>query len=416
MNKKIVFPLGILAVGGIIVALLFVGKPKPEPVAENDSPALIKVMVTEAKQQRLRLAVLAQGTVTPKREINLVAQVSGLIVNVEPAFDDGGFFEPHQVLIKIDDREYQAALLVAKARVAEAEYRLAEEQGLSRQAKREWRDLGNQNANDLFMRKPQLAAAKANLESAKGAVTIAQLNVQRTSISVPFTGRVKETFVDLGQYITVGSSLATVYDSTTVEVRLALTEHQASLVNLPFMAQSKTLEEQKLPGVQIRGSVAGKVHQWQGELARTDAFVDSNSRMYYAVVEVENPFQLVGQNEAPLLPGLFVEAEIEGKLIDGVMELPRSALYQRDKIVYLDSDNTVVMQKVKVLRRSDDTIWVQGELDANTLVAIEKQSVTPTGTTVEPLLESDINTLPVATREPVKATPDASHAEITEQE
>ena len=182
------------------------------------------------------------------------------------------------------------------------------------------------------------------------------------------------------------------------------------------MAQSKTLEEQKLPGVQIRGSVAGKVHQWQGELARTDAFVDSNSRMYYAVVEVENPFQLVGQNEAPLLPGLFVEAEIEGKLIDGVMELPRSALYQRDKIVYLDSDNTVVMQKVKVLRRSDDTIWVQGELDANTLVAIEKQSVTPTGTTVEPLLESDINTLPVATREPVKATPDASHAEITEQE
>ena len=401
--KKHKLPAGIVLVGTIALVLLAFAKPKPEPAPIADDTAHVKVTVTQAKPQTVRLAVTAHGTVVPKREIDMVAQVSGQIVNVDPVFVDGGFFNHSQVLIQIDDRDYKITLLNAKARLAEAARQLAEEEGRSRVAKREWRDLGNQKANDLFIRKPHLAAAQANLESARGDVAKAELNLERTKITVPFDGRIKQIYADLGQYVTTGSRLATVYDSTVAEVRLPLTEKQAALINLPLTRSTPAEiagEEHsgtEQPSVTITGSVAGKTYQWQGTLARTDAFVDADSRMYYAVVEVADPFSVQNTSnavQAPLLPGLFVEAEIAGKELDNVMILPRSALFQRDKIVTLNGDNAIEHRPVNVLRKSESHVWVQAEtlLADNTLISIEKQSLTPEGTTVEPLLNANSST------------------------
>ena len=399
MLNKFKLPGVILLVGVITLMILVFAKPKPQATPVANKPTHIKVAVAPAEQQTVRLGVIAHGTVVPRREIDLIAQVSGQIIKVEPEFVDGGFFSRSQALIQIDDRDYKIALLNAKARVAEAERLLAEEKGRSRVAEREWRELGSKEANDLFVRKPHLAAAQANLESARGDVSMAELNLERTRITVPFDGRIRQVFADLGQYVTTGSRLATVYDSTVVEVRLPLTEKQAALVDLPLTPRSDSAVSSAgdstmadLPPVTIKGSVAGKSYQWQGELARTDAFVDADSRMYYAVVEVRNPFAAQEANnkpQVPLLPGLFVEAEIEGKEINSVMVLPRSALFQRDKIVTLDDSNSVEYRSVDVLRKSDTHVWVQAEVDSKTLVALEKQSLTPEGTIVEPLMNAD---------------------------
>lgn len=388
MSKKTLLPLIICIVGVLAIVALVFAKPKPVPRELPDEPALVQVAVTQAQQESLRLSVNAQGTVMPKREIELVAQVSGMISSVAPAFVDGGFFDAEQVLVSIDEREYQAALLSAKSRLADAAQRLAEEEGRSLQAAREWRDLGNKNANELFMRKPQLASAEANLEANQGDVAIAGLNLERTQISVPFKGRVRETHVDLGQYVTAGTALAEVYDSTVVEVRLPLTEQQAALIDLPLTAglDSDTNER---PKVTLRGTVAGERHQWSGILTRTDAFIDANSRMYYAVVEVEDPFAIdanESERTVPLLPGLFVEAEIEGKRLDNVLKLPRRALYERDKLLTLDGEHKVAEQKVRVLRRTEDEVWIQAQLNEDMLISLEKQSLTPVGSVVDPLL------------------------------
>lgn len=388
MSNKLLLPFGIVVVGVLTVGALVFAKPKPVPRPAAEEPAAIQVAVLPAKQESLRIAVTAQGTVIPKREIDLIAQVSGQVVSVEPDFVSGGFFEPSQVLLRIDDREYRAALLRAKAQLAEAEHRLAEELGLSHQAQREWRELGSQAANDLFLRKPQLAAAQANVESARAAVDVAELDLQRTQLSVPFDGRIKSKQVDLGEYVTAGTPIATVYDSTVVEVRLSLTEAQAALINLPLTANTVSVDHAR---VTISGSVAGEEHQWQGVLARTDAFVDTHSRMYVAVVEVADPFATQsadGKPAAPLLPGLFVEAKIEGKHLDDILRLPRSALYSRDKVLILDSANAVVEQQVKVLHKTEDHVWVQAGIAADALISLEKQSLTPAGTVVQPILPS----------------------------
>lgn len=383
MNKKLI-PLGLIALAGIgAITLLVLLKPKPQPAPLSIEKANVKVAVAPVEFQTVQLSVTAQGTVTPTREIDVIAEVSGRVTSVEPVFEDGAFFNESQILLNIDASDYLSAVLNAKARVAEAQYRLSEEQGLSRQARREWRDLGNENANELFLRKPQLAAAKANLDSARGDLGKAQADLDSTRISVPFGGRIKETFVDLGEYVTEGTKLATVFDSSQVEIRLPLTEAQAALLDLPF--SPRPLERQSL--VTVRGSVAGESYEWNGVLARTDAYIDANSRMYVAVVEVEQPFS----TGVPLLPGLFVDAEIEGKHMHNVVKLPRGALYQRDKLLMLDSDNKVSEKKVRVLRRTADFVWVKADIPEQTLIALEKQSLTPAGSIVDPLLAESSN-------------------------
>jgi len=159
-------PLLVLIVGIAAVAVLFMGKPGPRTMTPVE-PAPPQVAVVYANPQTQSLKVDSQGSVAPRREIDLVVQVSGQVTKVNPGFVEGGFFKAGEPLLTIDDRDYQLALIRAKARVAEAAQLLATEKGRARQAQREWRDLGNDEANDLFLRKPQLAAAEAQLAAAE---------------------------------------------------------------------------------------------------------------------------------------------------------------------------------------------------------------------------------------------------------
>ena len=369
-------PAGIFVAGSIALSVVVFAKPKPEMRPPQVDAALVSVEVTKAESQGLRLSVTAQGTVVPRREIDIVAQVGGQVVGVGASFVDGGFFEDGEQLLQLDTRDYDVAVLSAKARLADAQRKLAEEQGASRQAKREWRDLGNQTANDLFVRKPQLASAQAALTYAEADLAHAELNLARTKIVAPYAkGRIKQTSVDLGQYVTAGTRLATVYDSSVIEVRVPLTEQQAALIDLPFIHKASAAQ----PSVVVSASVAGRPYRWEGVLTRTDSFVDPDTRMYFAIIEVEDPFA-----GAPLLPGLFVDVDIEGRALENVFVLPRKAIFERNKVYALDADNVVVSHDIQVLRRTEDMVWLTASIPNGALIALEKQSLIAIGSAVAP--------------------------------
>jgi len=381
---KIPKPVAILLLGGLLIAAVATLKPAPQPRAEAPiSRPQVNVMAADPRPQRL--TVRSQGTVKPRREIDLVAQVAGNVTAVTDQFVDGGFFSEGKSLVQIDSRDYQLALIQAQARVAEAAQALASERGRARQAKREWRDLGNAEANDLFLRKPQLAAAEAQLASAEADRDQAQLNLQRTSITIPFAGRIRETFVDLGQYVSPGTRIASVYDTSVAEIRLPLTDRQAALLDLPLGSRSNDTDHPG-PAVTISGVIAGQPYQWQGRIVRTDASIDTRSRLYYAVAEVEAPF-LVNPDSAqlPLMVGLFVEAQIQGRQLGEVVSLPREALFKRDHLYVLDADNRVRHKRVTVLASEGNRVWVKGDLSPGESIVVGQQSLLSEGVAVMPL-------------------------------
>ena len=388
--QRIPLALKILVLGSAAVAALVLLKPTPEPrpAAEQPKP---RVEVVYAQPQTQTLDVHTQGTIAPRRQIDLISQVSGPVVAVAPSFVNGGFFSAGDVLLQVDAREYEYALTRAQARVAEAERVLASERGAARQAEREWRDLGDADANALFLRKPQLAAADSQLAAAIAERNQASLQLERTQVRAPFDGRVHTTYANLGQHLTPGIRLATIYDASVAEVRLPLTDQQAQLIDLPLVDAPVSVDAR--PSVTLRGQVAGQTHEWQGELVRTEASLDTRSRMYYALVEIPQPFDNQRWS-APLLIGLYVEARIQGRPLDQLVSLPKSCIFKRNQVYTLDAEQRVRAKTLEVLHSDEHQVWVRGDLAPNEPVVLNRQGYLNPGVLVEVVPQSPVDAHP----------------------
>ncbi len=350
----------LLAVGGTVSYALLVGRPSPAPESPPAyTPPVVDVVVADPGSQSL--SVDTQGTVRPLREIKLVAQVGGRVESVAPQFAVGGFFTAGEELVKVEDTDYRFAIARAESQVAAARQRLAEERGRALQAKREWRDLGSEQANALFLRKPQIAAAEAALKASEADLEDARLDLNRTSISVPFNGRISTKDVDIGQYVGPGTVIASVYDTEVAQVRLPLTGRQVALLDLPLDYDDSRLESSTGAPVVLRARFANRIWEWQGRIVRTDASIDENSRVVYAVAEVDKPFaREPGSDRPPLSPGLFVNATIGGRELSDVTRLPRSALVRSGTVMVVDGGQRVREREVQVLLSDASRLWVQG--------------------------------------------------------
>jgi len=374
--RRLPLALIILVLGLALAAGLAWLKPKPEPRPETE-PKQPVMPVVLAQPERLRLSVETQATVEPRRRINLTTQVAGEVVEVAPEFVAGGRFERGDLLLRLDPRDYRNAVTSAESSLKEAEQALAVERGQARQAEREWHDLGNAEANALFLRKPQLAAAEAAVDAAQAQLAQARLDLERTFLRAPFDGRVEETLVDLGQYLAPSTQVASVFDASIARLRLPLTESQTALLDLPFAGG----RQDNRPPVSLSASVMGERHNWEGRIERTEASLDTQTRMYYAVAEVPEPFNLE-RHSAPLMMGLFVNAEIEGKLLEDVVALPSSAIFQRNLLYSLDGEQRVQRKQVRVLKVEGERTWVQGELSAGERIIVDRQGYVSPGVKV----------------------------------
>ncbi|HEY7776689.1 MAG TPA: efflux RND transporter periplasmic adaptor subunit, partial [Kineobactrum sp.] len=353
--------------------LLLTGKPAPEPQALSaQALPLVDAMTVEPGPREL--SVTTQGTVRPAHEIDLVSRVAGRVESVADEFAVGGFFRASNVLVDIEDIDYQFAIARMESQLAAARQRVAEEEGRALQARREWRDLGNAQGNALFLREPQLASARAAVKAAEADLGAARLDLERTRITAPFNGRISEKYVDTGQYVTPGTRIARVYATDVVQVRLPLTDRQVALLDLPlhYRAQEGAMI---LPEVSLRATFGNRDWQWQGRIVRTDANIDENSRMVFAVAEVAEPFARGANGERPpLAPGMFVSATIAGRSMDAVTGLPRSALRSDSSVMLVDSRQQLVKRTVDVLQSDTGQVWVQGLVRGDRVVVQQLKS------------------------------------------
>jgi len=121
MIKKIL-PLLIIIVAIAIAVMLRMVRPE----AEQNEPQQLVVAVDAitVRVQDAAITVSSQGTVEPRTSTNLVSEVSGQVVSVSPAFVAGGFFRKGDLLVKLDDQNYRAAVARAEATVAGAQSQL----------------------------------------------------------------------------------------------------------------------------------------------------------------------------------------------------------------------------------------------------------------------------------------------------
>ena len=361
--RRAAWPIGVALAGVALFALLQVTKPKPAPSIEPPRPTSVEVV--PSIRATSRPTVVAYGEVRPGVRTELVAQVGGRITSISPAFIEGGAFAPDEVLLKIEDTDYLAAVDEREARVAAAKVDL--EQALADADVARKQLAGQKNPSPLALKKPQVARAQAALKAAQTALSLAQTNLERTQVSLPFAGRVQRQSADLGQYVGPGKVLGTVFGTDVAEVRLALTDSQLSSLGIPIGFSG---EGENALSVTLSAVIGGEVHYWQGQLTRLDAAIDPGTRSVYGIVRVEDPYGSGAGEGMPLAVGLYVDAEIEGRPIIDAVQIMAEGLRAGCEVFVLDGGCLLDVRKVEVVHRNRSTVLLSSGVEAGDLIIV----------------------------------------------
>ena len=342
------------------------------PIVETRPPDLPAPMirVIKVKIQGLRFTVQTQGTVYPRTESALVSEIAGRVVEVSPSLAAGGFFEKGATLLKVDPTDYQLAAVQAQAQIVQARLALQTEQTQSAVAIMEWKSLGKGEASPLLRRVPQLAQAQANLTAAQASLEQANRNLEKTKIIAPFAGRVRQKEVDIGQFVTQGVPLGTIYAVDFAEVRLPLPDRDLAYLDLPLSYRGDRTSDNQ-PLVLLRTEFGQRKYSWSGRIVRTEGAIDPQTRMIHAIAQISDPYgRGPDPNRPPLAVGMFVEAEIQGRWIDNVVILPRASLRRENQVLIVDPESRLRFREVKIVRLERERVIINSGLQEGELVSL----------------------------------------------
>ncbi|MFM7182801.1 MAG: efflux RND transporter periplasmic adaptor subunit [Verrucomicrobiales bacterium] len=373
----------LLAAGGITHLLIKSRKP-PEKIAIERTIPVVEVLVVRPADTPIEIP--SQGLVEPWRETKLAAEVGGRVRAVSPKLEAGSDVAEGETLVELDTADLLAALESARARLAEAELALANEEAAAAQAKRDWERLGlGGEPTPLSLREPQLASARAGLAAAQAAVAKSELDVRRATIRAPFAGRVRAKLVETGMVVSPGTPVAEMFSTEGYKIRLSVPIDDAVRVQR---------NDGKAPAVRFFTSAGGRRAEWKGEVVRTEGNVDRTSRSLQFVGSIPSS-NMTSDTGIPLLPGLFVDAAIEGRVLEKVTRLPRVALLDDRRVLIVDKENKLRFRDVEIAWSDRKDIYVSGGLEPDERVCI---------TTVESVIDGETLVQP-ANEKPEKQPP-----------
>lgn len=354
---KFILPLALIALSVVTVFIMVGIAQGKRPERKDDTDQAVLVEAIEARVSSLNFAVHSQGSVEPRTETALVAEVAGQIVSVSPNFIAGGFFRKGEVLLQIDPSDYETAMLRAEANLASREAQLAEQTARSEQALKDWNNLGREGEpSDLTLRKPQLAEAQAAVQAAEAELQAAQRDLERTRIRLPYDGLVRSKGVDVGQYVSPGTRLGVTFAIDRAEIRLPLSGRDLAFLELPSATR---LDKAHRVPVELTSDIDTIGGRWRGEIVRTEGVMDASSRVVYAVAEVVDPYGVLGQSQQDELKmGTFIRAEIQGRRAEDVVILPRSVLQPDDTVLVVNEKNELEVRAVTVARAEPRYVYI----------------------------------------------------------
>lgn len=344
-SKRAFLIIGILAAAAVLAFGLGRLKPPPETKDIPDVAPLVQVMPLSAAPVSFRIS--SQGTVRPRTETILSAEVSGAVVSISPKFIAGGVFSKGEELLRIDPTNYLVAVDQAKATLTQ---RQIEHDGALK--------LRTQG----YRAESEYASAAAALAAAKADLVKAERNLERTYISLPYDGMVRVKEADLGQYVNPGTRLGVTFATDYAEVRLPLTDQDLAFVELPDAADIAKTGAAEGPLADLSAIQKGRPAHWQSRIVRTEGVVDERNRVTYVVARIADPYSLRGDSahETPLPMGTFVSASIEGTTVENVVRVPRSALRGNNQLMFVDDDNRLRISNVEIVRADAEYAYLRG--------------------------------------------------------
>lgn len=347
----------------LAAGVLFLAACGPAQTAVTEKPRGVPVRTATVAQRDLTSDLVLNGTLRPRAQVQLVAEVSARLLRV--LRDEGARVSQGETLAVLDDTDYRLAYDRAKAVLAVADanraHALAERDRAESLLK-----TGGITDKDRLSAEVSLQVAEASTAQARAEAAIAAVQLARAQVKAPFSGRVAKRFADPGAMLASGVPLFTLVDDAVLEFRATVPSADWSKVGVGA-AVDVTVDA--LPGLHI-----------QGKVARVTPLVDERTRSFEAVVEVPGRKELVG--------GLFARASVRVGTVKDALVVPPAALL-RDGADPSQAEAFVVAagraQKKTVTLgiEAPDAIQVTKGLSAGDVVVLNPPTALGSGAPVE---------------------------------
>ncbi|MEJ2123284.1 MAG: hypothetical protein P8Y47_00410 [Alphaproteobacteria bacterium] len=430
MNLKrllsFLIPIGIG--GAILFGFILLRKPPPQKAPEELTRS---VRIITIKKGSFIPRLIGYGVVSPERTWNAVAQVSGRVAFVDANFKRGAILKKGTEIIRISPKDYKIAIQQAKANIRASEAKLAElkaqednsrrsleiekrslaikQEDLNRKQKLLQRGTVSQSTvdteqrafltqqarvqnleNTLKLIPSQRNAQAQQIEVNKAQLETAELNLARTSITLPFNARIANVSVEETQYVGVGTKLGAAdgIEAAEIDVQLPInqfrsfatvvTKGQPKLPHVVTVQTFRKIMQQLGLSAEISMQLDDQVITWGGTVARISDTIDPKTRTIGTIVRVDKPYVDVQPGiRPPLVKGMFVEAELQAKPLKDQIVIPRSALHV-GKVYVADKDNRLKIVSVKPkLLQGDKALLENGLAEGDRLVVSDLSPAIP---------------------------------------
>ena len=373
----------ILAGGGAFGLILILTGPETIPQERRESATIVHTIPLTPQDKPVW--VTAYGEVIPARKVEIKPQVSGQVIWQNTSLIPGGRLRENDELIRIDPTDYELELSEVKAELEEARFERDVESGRQVIAQREWKeiqqDLDVAEVNEsLVLREPHLRRAEALIKQASNDIEVAELQLSRTTIRVPFNAMVVEESVEVGQLLNDGSTIC----------ELVGTDEFWIQVTVPFsMLKWIQFPDGDLPSAEatvLLDTGNGSRSTWKGKVLRLLSDLDPLGRMARVVVMVPDPLGMAdgAKDRLPLLLGSYVEVNIEAGELENVLEIPRASLREGNKIWVVGEVPELRIIDCEVLWSLKETVLVSNNFDPGDKLIVSDLRVALPGMLVDP--------------------------------
>lgn len=323
------------------------------------------------------------GFVEATQEMNLAPQVTGQIVG--KYFKGGDTVQAGQVLYEIDPRTYKANLLSAEGNLASARAALANaEMDAERYTKLyEQNAVSKQMMDNAVMMRDQ---ARASVKALEGLLLNAQINMEETKVTAPFTGRTDTSSLEVGNYVAAGQSVLTKISNTDpVFVKFSIAEPE--YLTLAAASDGNGAALDNLSAVLANGETYGL----KGKVAEVNRGISDNTGTLTIKATFQNP-------KKELLPGMFAHIQATGGVRENALLIPQRSvteLMYKNFVYVVGADNKVIMKEIKLGQKVGRLIMVNGGLTGEETLVVEGVGKMRQGALVDPqpMTEADLNTV-----------------------
>lgn len=309
------------------------------------------VEVKPVESRRVEYTVTAVGSLEAFERVAVTSRVAGAVERV--MFREGQQVSAGQALVEVEPERYRLAVRAAEATLQKARAGESEAQaGYSRRQQASEKNPGLIRGEEVETWRTKVQSTAAEVAQAQAALAQARLNLRDAFVRAPVSGIIQTRTVETGQYVPVGTVLATLMRRDPLLLRFQVPEQDA----MPLR-----------PGIIARFNVAEDAKSYEARVTHVAAAANQASRMVEVTANVINP------NQPELRPGAFARVTVPIGATREAPVIPQTAIRPSEKgfLAYTVNDG-VATQRILTLgmRTADGQVEVKSGLAAGETLVI----------------------------------------------